>query len=79
MQAYKQGKPESRIVTEYIGTDILQRAAEINQKLSDPEKYSEEVKSGILYKSHDYTENAIKKAYDEWEALSTDLTVLQND
>lgn len=34
MQAYKQGKPESGIVTAYIGTDILQKASAVNQKLS---------------------------------------------
>ena len=50
---------------------------EINQKLSDPERHAEEIKSGTLYKSHDRLKNEIKNAYDEWDTMSTDLAELQ--
>ncbi len=50
----------------------------INQKLSDPERHAEEIKSGTLYKSHDRLKNEIKYAYDEWEAMSTDLAELES-
>ena len=50
---------------------------EINQKLSDPERFTEEIKSGTLYKSHDRLKNEIKNAYDEWDTMSTDLAELQ--
>jgi len=45
----------------------------INQKLAQPEKYAEELKSGLLFKKHDNLNNELAKAYSNWERLSQEL------
>jgi len=45
----------------------------INQKLTQPEKYAEELKSGILFKQHDNLNVELAEAYTNWEKLSQEL------
>jgi len=49
----------------------------VNQKLSQPEKYAEELKSGILFKQHDLLNENLKQKYSEWEDLSLQLENLE--
>ncbi len=50
----------------------------VNQKLSQPEKFSEDFKSGILFKQHDLLNDNLKQKYSEWEDLSLKLDKLEN-
>jgi ATP-binding cassette subfamily F protein 3 len=43
----------------------------INEKLSNPDKYFKEIKSGELYKAHDEVNLKLNEAYNSWE-LKTD-------
>ena len=45
----------------------------INQKLAQPEKYAEELKSGLLFKQHDNLDTELAEAYSLWEKLSHEL------
>ena len=45
----------------------------INQKLSDPEKHVEEIKSGTLYKEHKDVEQQIEKLFKQWEDVQARL------
>ena len=48
----------------------------INQKLSDPEKFKEEIKSGELYKAHKESDKKLEDALSEWEQLHLSLESL---
>jgi len=58
------------VIEEYI--------ADVNNKLSQPEKYSTEFKSGNLFKQHDILDAELKQKYSEWEDLSVQLETLEN-
>jgi len=45
----------------------------INEKLSNPLQYDEEIKDGTLYKLHGETEKMLARLYDEWERLQENL------
>ncbi len=45
----------------------------INDKLSQPENFAEEIKSGELYKEHDQINDELQLLYAKWEKLSEDL------
>jgi len=49
----------------------------VNQKLSQPEKYADDFKSGMLFKQHDLLDANLKQKYSEWEELSVQLDVLE--
>ena len=56
----------------------IEEAVEVvNQKLSQPEKYSEDFKSGVLFKQHDLLNENLKQKYSEWEDLSLQLDKLE--
>ena len=57
---------------------IEETMAAVNQKLSQPEKYAEDFKSGILFKQHDLLDDNLKQKYSEWEDLSLQLDKLEN-
>lgn len=41
----------------------------INDKLSDPSKYAEEMKDGSLYKQHGNAEKKLAELFEQWESL----------
>jgi len=45
----------------------------INEKLSDPQKYEEEIKSGELYKQHDKVNNELEIAFENWDLKHNEL------
>jgi ATP-binding cassette subfamily F protein 3 len=65
-------KVETRI------SKIEEEVEAINQKLSDPEKFKEEIKSGELYKAHNESEKKLEEALHEWEELNLGLEALLN-
>lgn len=58
------------VIEEYI--------EEVNQKLSQPEKYATEFKSGNLFKQHDLLDAELKQKFAEWEDLSVQLETLES-
>lgn len=60
-------------------TAIEEAVETVNQKLSLPEEFSEDMKSGILFKQHDLLNSNLKKQYSEWEELSLQLDKLENE
>ena len=48
----------------------------INQKLSNPEQYAEEIKSGKLYKEHQDVEQQIEKLFKQWEEVQVRMEKL---
>ncbi len=58
--------------------DALEQALkEINTKLSHPEEFSEEIRSGSLYKEHGMLEGKLEEAMSQWEILHEKLEKLQ--
>ncbi|MAE07532.1 MAG: glycosyl transferase family 2 [Bacteroidetes bacterium] len=51
----------------------------INEKLSTPHKYEQEIKSGELYRQHERVNVDIQKAFNQWELKQQELDKLQND
>jgi ATP-binding cassette, subfamily F, member 3 len=51
----------------------------VNKKLSNPELYQEEIKSGILYREHDVLNKKITKSYQLWESQHTKLEKLEKE
>lgn len=51
---------------------------EVNKKLSQPEKYAIEFKSGNLFRQHDMLDAELKQKYSEWETLNAQLEILEN-
>ncbi|MFK5855192.1 MAG: ABC-F family ATP-binding cassette domain-containing protein [Bacteroidota bacterium] len=45
----------------------------INEKLSDPEKFEDEIKSGELYKQHDKINMELEKGFEDWELKQQEL------
>ena len=54
-------------------SDLEEEFNFINEKLSNPDKFSEEIKSGELYKAHDEVELKLKDAYKSWELNTEQL------
>ncbi len=52
---------------------IEQELENITEKLSQPDVYQEETKSGVLYKQHVETKNRLSASYSEWEQLQQQL------
>lgn len=50
----------------------------INEKLSEPDKYAEEIKSGELYKQHDKVNEELNIAFNEWDMKQQELERLGN-
>ncbi len=46
---------------------------EINEKLSDPENFSDEIKNGNLFKKHEEIQKEIETLYEEWSRLDEKL------
>ena len=65
-------KKDIRISEEMIA-GFEEKTKEINLKLSQPEKYSAEFKSGELFKQHEDLNNKLKDEYSKWEKLSTQI------
>lgn len=58
--------------------ELLEKELEaINNKLSKPADYTDEIKSGALYKMHKTTEDNLKEAMEQWETLHDTLEKLQ--
>ncbi len=51
----------------------------INEKLSVPHKYEEEIKSGELYKQHDKVNEELDTAFTKWDLKQQELDSLQNN
>ena len=66
------GKIENRIAETEISLN------QINYKLSNPQDYEKEVKSGDLYKQHDRTTEELNKLFNLWEIVQQDLEKLEN-
>jgi len=49
----------------------------VNEKLSKPEEFDEEIKSGELYIQHSKLENDISQSYEKWEKISEELNNLE--
>jgi len=49
----------------------------INEKLSNPEKYEDEIKSGELYKQHDKTNQDLEKAFETWDFKHHELEKIE--
>ena len=67
----KIGRKEAEIEKQEQYLEILQ------QKLSNPEQFSEEIKSGSLYKQHDEQQALLQTLYQQWENLQEQLEELQ--
>ena len=52
---------------------IEQELETVNTKLSNPEDYSDEIKSGLLYKAHKAIEEKLEEAMNRWELLHEKL------
>jgi len=83
---YEQRKNQDRQVRKLINKiasveenieTLEQKLAGINTKLSHPEEYSEEIKSGLLYKEHGMLEGKLEEAMNQWEILHGQLEKLQ--
>ncbi len=53
--------------------------SEMNEKLSVPHKYEEEIKSGELYKQHDKVNEELDTAFAKWDMKQQELDSLQNN
>jgi ATP-binding cassette subfamily F protein 3 len=51
----------------------------VNQKLSNPVSYQEEIKSGALYREHDSLNKKIIDSYQLWELKHTELEKLEKE
>lgn len=51
---------------------------EINEKLSVPHKYEEEIKSGELYRQHDKVSVELNDAFNKWDMKQQQLEKLEN-
>jgi ATP-binding cassette subfamily F protein 3 len=63
-----------------VEDDIEKLEAEVeklNQKLAEPEKYEEEIKSGEFYRQHDKLNNQLAESMEEWEKLHTILEEME--
>jgi len=49
----------------------------INEKLSNPEEYKDEIKSGELYKQHDKTNQDLEKAFENWDLKHHELEKIE--
>ena len=49
----------------------------INEKLSNPEKYEDEIKSGELYKQHDKINHDLEKAFEKWDIKHHELEKIE--
>jgi len=49
----------------------------INEKLSNPEKYKDEIKSGELYKQHDKINRDLEKAFEKWDIKHHELEKIE--
>ncbi len=49
----------------------------INKKLSTPDKFEEEIKSGELYKEHDKVNLHLKEAFNSWELKQQELEEIE--
>ena len=49
----------------------------INEKLSNPEKYEDEIKSGELYKQHDKTNQDLENAFETWDFKHHELEKIE--
>ena len=49
----------------------------INEQLSNPEKYKEEIQSGTLYKHHREIEKQLTDTMEQWERLSLEVETLK--
>jgi len=59
---------------------ILERQLEqLNQKLADPAKYAEEIKSGELYQQHDRLSKTLEEVYARWEDKHLELERLMKE
>jgi ATP-binding cassette subfamily F protein 3 len=52
---------------------IENQIEEVNLKMSKPDMYAEEFKSGELFKKHDALTSELKNVYDRWEELSLQI------
>jgi ATP-binding cassette subfamily F protein 3 len=69
-------KNQIAVVEEEI--DSLEQALKgVNTKLSNPEEYSEEIRSGSLYQEHGKLEGKLEEAMNQWEILHGRLEKLQ--
>jgi ATP-binding cassette subfamily F protein 3 len=50
-----------------------QELALLSEKLSQPDRYADEIKDGTLYKSHSLLEEQLKTFYEKWEELQLKL------
>ena len=79
----KQQEKKIRKLKNSIGTveaeieKLEEELAQINDKLSDPEKYQEEIKSGELYKQHSDVDAKLQQVMEQWEQLHAELEELQ--
>ena len=51
----------------------------VNNKLSNPIEYAEEIKSGELYRLHDKITQKIDDAMEEWDSKSNELENLKSE
>ncbi len=61
---------------EQKASDMETKMEQINAKLADPSLYSEEIKSGGLYKEHDRLTKILEEVYAQWERLHLELEQL---
>ncbi len=47
--------------------------AQLNEKLSQPDKYADEMKDGMLYKAHSELQEQLNAFYTKWETLQSNL------
>lgn len=50
----------------------------INEKLSNPDKFEQEIKSGELYKEHDKINLQLKEAFNSWELKQQEIEEIDN-
>ena len=60
-------------VSEEKIADIEESIKELNIKLSQPEKYTDELKSGELFKQHEILSSNLKEEYLNWENMSMQI------
>ncbi|RLD86787.1 MAG: ABC transporter ATP-binding protein [Bacteroidetes bacterium] len=71
-------KLKNKIATVEDDIEFLEQALEgVNTKLSHPEDYREEIKSGSLYKEHGLLEEKLEEVMKQWEILHDHLERLK--
>jgi len=50
----------------------------INEKLSNPQSYTDEIKSGALYKQHDKANEELEEAFADWDLKHQELEKIEN-